>query len=389
MKIKSPSLTLLRKGGIYLNFTTERTAFWEAAKRATHIAPAASPLDILRCTLLETDTVQRTLSITASNAEMTLKQMIPLLSYEGDDCCFAIDARMLAEMLGHLDGATVDFEQKDAGLLTIASDSAVYQISVQDGKTYPQMSIPFPEDTVKVSAIPSMVGRTGFAAAENGTMPLLKCLNLKFTSQGLRAIGSDGSCVVSAKGDMQSTGNISLLVPAMALERLARLCNDKDVFSVGTTGKQIVFLRENFAFSVHLMEGSYVDTDRLIGNLQHAFTALSDAAELKTAISSVATLSPDNKVLFQFHDGRLCLRCNGECGEAVTAIDVIPLTGTPTGEYCFAANRLERCLRTMGGAITIGIAHGGMLTLSTESAFYMQTALRMKQSGAKPALQAA
>jgi len=260
---------------------------------------------------------------------------------------------------------------------------------VQDGKTYPQMSIPFPEDTVKVSAIPSMVGRTGFAAAENGTMPLLKCLNLKFTSQGLRAIGSDGSCVVSAKGDMQSTGNISLLVPAMALERLARLCNDKDVFSVGTTGKQIVFLRENYAFSVHLMEGSYVDTDRLIGNLQHAFTALSDAAELKTAISSVATLSPDNKVLFQFHDGRLCLRCNGECGEAVTAIDVIPLTGTPTGEYCFAANRLERCLRTMGGAITIGIAHGGMLTLSTESAFYMQTALRMKQSGAKPALQAA
>jgi len=65
-------------------------------------------------------------------------------------------------------------------------------------------------------------------------------------------------------------------------------------------------------------------------------------------------------------------------------LTVIPLTGQPAGDYCFAVDRLERCLRALRGTITLGIAQTGMLTLSTEDAFYMQTQLRMTASKAKP-----
>ena len=82
-----------------------------------------------------------------------------------------------------------------------------------------------------------------FATAQDNSKPLLKCVNLKFTDVGLRAAGSNGNCIVTAKGDDQSKGDISLLIPAASLGKLGRMCADKDEFRVGTTGKNIVFFK--------------------------------------------------------------------------------------------------------------------------------------------------
>ena len=91
-----------------------------------------------------------------------------------------------------------------------------------------------------------------------------------------------------------------------------------------------------------------------------------------------------HKTILHFDGNRLTLRCTGEIGSSNAALTVIPLTGQPFGDYCFAVDRLERCLRALRGTVTLGIAQTGMLTLSTEDAFYMQTQLRKTASKAKP-----
>lgn len=77
---------------------------------------------------------------------------------------------------------------------------------------------------------------------------------------------------MTAKGDDQSTGDISLLVPASSLGKLAGMCGNEDVFRVGTTGKSIVFFKENFLFSSRLMDGGYIDTDSLLKTITNRFT---------------------------------------------------------------------------------------------------------------------
>ena len=54
-----------------MNFTIERAAFLTAAKRAAQLAPSASPLEVLKCALLEIDTGTRSLHMTATNMEVT------------------------------------------------------------------------------------------------------------------------------------------------------------------------------------------------------------------------------------------------------------------------------------------------------------------------------
>ena len=131
--------------------------------------------------------------------------------------------------------------------------------------------------------------------------------------------------------------------------------------------------------------GGYVDTDSLIAGTQNTFTVLSDSEELRRTLQAATTACMDNRTILHFDGDRLTLHCTGEVGSSNAALTVIPLTGQPTGDYCFAVDRLERCLRALRGTVTLGIAQTGMLTLSTEDAFYMQTQLRMTASKAKPA----
>ena len=182
--------------------------------------------------------------------------------------------------------------------------------------------------------------------------------------------------MVTARGDNKSTGDFSVLIPAPSLSRLAQMCEDKDEFRAGVNGKKIVFVREGFLFSARLIEEKYIDTDFLTSSLKNQFTVLTDVAELRKGLDSVSCVEPDGKVQLSFEGMTLSFQCGGVHGSAQNAITVAPLTGMPQGEYWYLTKRLTNCLRSLSGTATLGIAAGGMLTLDTEHAFYMQTGVR-------------
>jgi len=186
----------------------------------------------------------------------------------------------------------------------------------------------------------------------------------------------NGSCIVTAKGDESSTGDVSLLVPALSLEKLARLCSDKDEFRVGTTGKAIVFLKENFAYSARLLDGDYIDAEGLIGSIRNQFVVLTSVAELKKALEIATCVETGGKVCLSFEGQRLTFRCQGENGTISSPLEVIPLTGMPQGEFWYLSEQLMSCLKALTGTVKLGAAQGGMLTLEAEDAYYLQTGVR-------------
>ena len=382
-----------------MKLTTNRAELLCAAKRGENIAPHASALDVLKGLLLETDAANGVLTMTATNLEVALEQKIPCAVPEND--AFVLNARLAVAMLEKLSGETVSMEHiPGKPQLYLSSGDAEYLVPVWERASYPKLEIPFPEDTVKVTGIPGMARRTVFAAAEDNSKPLMKCVNLKFTRDGLRAVVGNGSCIVTARGDEKSTGDVSLLVPALSLEKLARLCTDEDTFQVGTTGKAIVFLKENFAYSARLLEGEYIDAEGLIGGVQNRFVVLTGVQELRKALDTASCVDRDEKICLRFEGQRLTFCCQSENGNTVLPLDVIPLTGTPQGEYWYVSKHLMPCLKSLTGTVKLGVAQSGMLTLETEDAYYLQTGVRpgfaaaarkkeKKKAAKKPAKKAA
>lgn len=360
------------------------------ATRAAAVAPSKSPLDVLEGALLEADAAGK-LTVTATNMEVALEQRLPCTSQDND--ALAVRAGLLAKMLGLLGGDTVELSRQpgDSRVL-IRSGTTSYHVQVWERNGFPKPEIPFPEDTVLVRGIPSMAQRTVFATVRDEQKPLLRCVNLMFRKDGLRAAGSNGGCVITARGDDKSTGDISLLLPADSLDRLARMCSDEDEFRVGTTGRKIVFFKDDFLYSALLAEGDYIDTDRLMGGLRSRFSVLTDIAGLRKALRAAMSVGSDGKVLLKFEGSRLTVRCLGTCGEAEEVLDVAPLTGTPSGKYWYLAKQLHECLRALSGTVTLGVTAEGILLLNTEKDCYMQTAVRapvLKEKAKPPRKRAA
>ncbi|MCX4372151.1 MAG: hypothetical protein OSJ58_10040 [Dysosmobacter sp.] len=358
-----------------MKITMNRAELLSAAQRAAAIASEDAPLEPLKGVLLEADAAAGTLTLTATNIETSLEQKLPCTV--GEDGALVMNAKLLAGMLGLMSGETAElYRRPGTRLLVLRSGETVYSWSIGERGEFPKIEMPFPGDTVKVSGIPSMARQTMFATEEDKAKPLMRCVNLMFTQEGLKGVGYNGRCLVTARGDDKSTGDASLLMPAASLEKLAGLCSDTDEFQVGVAGRNIVFMRPGLKFSTLLMEGDYMDTDRLMNNIRNQFTLLTDVADLRRTLKSVAAVDPKGRVKLAFDGGRITFSCNGELGKASEHLDTAPLTGSPRGEYWYLISDLMACLRSLSGTATLGIAQAGMLDLSTEHAYYMQTAMR-------------
>ena len=358
-----------------MKITMNRAELLSAARKAGAIASEDAPLESLKGALLETNTAANTLTLTATNLEVSLEQKLSCPAGEND--ALVVNAKLLVGMLEQLPGETVELRrQPGTSVLSLRSGDAGFDVSIGERGSFPTIQIPFPEDTVKVSGIPSMTRRTAFATVEDKDKPMLRCVKLMFTQEGLRGVGSNGGCVVTAKGDDKSTGSATFFLPANSLEKLAALCSDSDEFQVGTAGNSIVFMRPGLMFSARLMEGDYLDTERVMAGIRNQFTVLSDVAELRRVLTVVETVDPKGRVKLAFDGGRLTFSCKGGLGAAEESLDVAPLTGSPHGEYWYLIPGLRACLKALSGTVTLGIAQAGLLDLSTQHAYYMQTAVR-------------
>ena len=358
-----------------MNITINRAELLSAVQKAAAVASEDAPLEPLKGVLLEADAAAGTLTFTATNIETSLEQK--LVCTVGEDDALVMNAKLLAGMLGLMSGETAQLRRRPGTrVLTLRSGETIYSWGIGERGEFPKIELPFPEDTVKLSGIPSMARQTMFATSEDKDKPLMRCVNLMFTREGLKGVGYNGRCLVAAKGDDKSAGNISLLLPANSLEKLAGLCSDADEFNVGVAGKFLVFQRPGLTFGAMLMEGDYMDTDRLMNNIRNQFTLLTDVADLRRTLKTVAAVDPKGRVKLAFDGGRITFSCKGELGEASQQLETAPLTGTPQVGYWYLISDLMACLRSLSGTATLGIAQAGMLDLSTEGAYYMQTAMR-------------
>lgn len=339
-----------------MNITVNRSELLCAARKAAAAASEDAPLEPLKGALLEADAAGNTLTITTTNLETSLELKLPCAA--SDDDALVVNAKLLAGMLEKLPGEMVELKRRPGvSAISLRSGGAGYDVTIWERGHFPKVQIPFPEDTVKVSGIPSMARQTTFATVEDKDRPLLTCVNLLFTQEGLKAVGSDGGCVVTAKGDNKSTGNASLLLPARSLEKLAALCEDADEFQVGAAGNSIVFIRQGLMFSARLMEGDYVDTGRIMDNIRNQFTVLTDVAELRRALKTASAVDPKGRVKLAFDGGQVTFSCNSELGSAAESVDIAPLTGAPQGEYWYLVPALAASLKALSGTVVLGVAH--------------------------------
>lgn len=356
-----------------MEFTANREELLSAAQDALAVCPAKSPLPELDCAFLATEDGK--LTVAGGNLQVALERRIPVTITE--DGSAIIDAQLLVDMLRRLAGDTVTIKRNSNGYLELTSGEAFYGVSTLDSAKYPRLDIPFPEDTVGVTGIPALAKRTVFAVSETDDKPLMKCVHLTFSADGLCAVGSDSFRIAAAKGESRSKATAELLIPADSLAKLAKLVGNKDELRVGMTGNTVVFMKEDFLFSARLMQGQYFDSAKLLSSVRPSFIVLTDAALLRDAMSSVyAVIGEHNRFSLSFDGSRLRMTCESEYGASTRELDTVPLSGNPAGTFWYNPEKLLECFRALGGTMMLKTAANGMLVMETDELTCLQVPTR-------------
>ena len=168
-----------------------------------------------------------------------------------------------------------------------------------------------------------------------------------------------------------------MLIPAASLNKLTRLVSNKDELNVGTTGKCVVFMKEDFLFSARLMEGEHIDDEMLLQSVRSAFTILTDASALYEAVSSVSVAAEEGDALsLLFRDNQIRVCCEGKHCASSQELEVVALSGTPEGEYWYSPGQLSQCLAALSGTLILEVGQNGVLVMRTDNLVCLQLSRR-------------
>lgn len=343
-------------------------------KSVNSIAPTRDALNVLRCVMLETESTG-IMRVCATDLNIRVERRAAAEVAESGQ--LLVNARLLAGILQKLDSDTVTISGTDDKRASIEGGYASYSLPTLPPETYPSADTPNCEDIAAVKGIPSLVRRVVFAAAAESKLPTMRCVNLIFTADGLKAAACDGSRLAVAKAESKSKTEQSILVPAASLLKLSGLVADRDELHIGVADKNVFFKKEDFVFSARLVEGRSINADSMLKSVQSVFTMLTDARAMYRAASAASSVGGEQNVFsLCFRGSSICVKCGSENGQSQQSIKAVALSGTPAGEYWYDQAQLLGCLRAMKGSLMLDVGQRGILVMRTDDLCCLQTSRR-------------
>lgn len=226
-------------------------------------------LPVLNNILLSTDGGK--LKLAATNLEMAITAWAGCTIHgEG---AVTIPAKSLTEWVNTLPNEPVNLSVDTKLALTLTcgrNRSTIRGIDAEDFPTVPSISdMPGPTAVINGTHLKEMIAQVAFAAATDDSRPVLAGIHVRMEGQNITMSGTDGFRLAIRDGELHTpvAEPVSMIVPARALNELARLLGDSEepVEIVVTPNRNQVMCRAgSIEFVTRLIEGTFPEVRQLI-----------------------------------------------------------------------------------------------------------------------------
>lgn len=284
-----------------LQVTQENLA--KALSDVARIAVAnKNPLPILNNVLIRT--VDNRLSLSATNLEIAVTEKIG--SKVQKDGAITVPARLMQEYITSLPSGVLDLEL-DEHKLHISTDQYSSTINGVVADEFPV--VPQVDDglhwTIATKDLKKGLSQVVFAASGDETRPVLTGVFLHTVDGVLFAAATD-SYRLAEKELAKTDQDISLLIPATALQELLRILPDNvDEVTVLAEAQQVLFRAGDIELVTRLIEATYPDYKKLIPRTFATTASLSrDEFIAITKVSSLFARESAGSITIKADEGK-------------------------------------------------------------------------------------
>lgn len=213
-----------------------------------------------------------------------------------------INAQRLLSIIRILPESVITLTVDESLLVTIQSGRSSFSLHALPAKDFPQMPVIAGKEsfTMEQCALKKMILRTAHSIAQIDQRPILCGAYFKLEQDNIRIVSCDSytlslcnlrTPIITVIDNLERT---SFIIPGKTVTELVKMLSDEpDVFlTIMVTAKNIIFNMENLVFSSRLVEGEYIDYDRLIPKEQ-PIEAILDAKAFTDALDRAALISEE------------------------------------------------------------------------------------------------
>ena len=217
---------------------------------------------------------------------------------------YIINAQKFVQTLRVMEGEFVTLTVNENMQACISSGKSSHKMNALSGEDYPVIPRLVTEDgfVIGQSVLKNMLSKVMYAMASNDQRPVLNGCYFSVTEDQLLAVSCDSfklaKCIVKTeienKNDDKSALSFSFILPTKTVNELYKLLKDDERESVRIymTRRNIVFNIGNLIFFSRLIEGQYIDYDRIIMR-NHRISVVCSRLPLISALERAALVTED------------------------------------------------------------------------------------------------
>lgn len=254
-----------------MDFSVNRNAFLAKLNDVQRAISTKTAIEIL--TGLKLDLTDDGLTLTGSNADITIQTQLPVTASTADltiesTGSIVLPARFFSEIVKKLPEKTMKVTVNDHYQATITSGSASFTINGLDAVNYPHLpEIDTAEQlTIAGDVLKQIISQTVIAVSRQESRPMLTGIHVTIHNGELLAVATDSHRLSQRKITLTDAPEVDydIIVPGDAFRELSRMIDDNEQLHLRVAENQILFTWGTTAFYSRLLDGMYPETSRLI-----------------------------------------------------------------------------------------------------------------------------
>jgi DNA polymerase-3 subunit beta len=288
------------------------------------------------------------LHLAATDMELSLRASLD--AQVGDEGSAVVPGRLLLDITRSLPDSDVTVEHRpDEAVVVVTSGSATYRLhtySVEDFPRLPEID----EDTLSVvdrTALVETVARVGRSASRDESRPVLTGILVRFETGKIVMAATDSYRLAVKETPVTGTlPELEAIIPARALQELARIAAGTDEIQLGVQDNHVVFGADGTWLTTRRIDGQFPNYRQLLPEqFEHELTLPRE--EVLDVVRRVSLMAQRNSpIRLRFGDGELSVSAiTQDVGEARESLPA-PYTGD-TLEIGFNAEFLRDGLESV------------------------------------------
>jgi DNA polymerase-3 subunit beta len=333
-----------------VRISCDRESLARALGTVSRIATSRGGIRILECVRLSSDSGSNSLTLAATDTELSCRRSVAVEALEPG--VVVVPARPLFEIVRTIGGDTVTLAHDPAtGILRVTDGLSDYKLNTHASVDFPAM--PIYADGVEIELDRPLfleaAARVVGAASTDASRPVYTGVHISIGQGEVTVAATDGYRLATKTTSLRTSGEpTEALIPARALQELARLDAADDSLRITLTPNLIAFEQPDVVLTSRRLDGKPQSHEHLLA-APFAHHARLARRELLAAVSRAAVIvNRGSPIELTFTAEELHLRVRTpELGEANERVEL--LAPGPTMRIGFNAQYLRDGLELVEG----------------------------------------